>query len=122
MPILEVMIVLRDAEQIPPGLASRIADAASSALGSAPGLTWVRLTALSRDQYAEDSGGPPEGVSPVFVSVLKSQVEGPEDLRVEAQNLAMALAGATSRPPENVHIIYEAQANGRIAFGGRLQT
>ena len=120
MPIIQVTIVLKEGEQVPPGLASQIANAASTALGSAPGRTWVRLTTLSSDHYAEDSGGPPDGVFPVFVSVLKSDLQPPESLRHEAERLAGAVAAATGKPLTNVHIVYEAPAKGRIAFGGDL--
>lgn len=122
MPILELTVVLREDENLPEGLAAAIADAASTVFGSAPGRTWVRIVTLSPGAYAEDSDGPPDGVSPVFVSVLKSQVGSEEEIRQEAANLTKAIAATIPRPVENVHLIYEAPANGRISFGGHLLT
>jgi phenylpyruvate tautomerase PptA (4-oxalocrotonate tautomerase family) len=122
MPILELTVVLREDETLPEGLAAAIADAASTVFGSAPGRTWVRLVTLVPGGYAEDSGGPPDGVSPVFVTVLKAQVGDEEEIRREAASLTEVIAATLHRPVENLHLIYDAPANGRISFGGRLQT
>ncbi|HLA98642.1 MAG TPA: hypothetical protein VJL34_09315 [Anaerolineales bacterium] len=122
MPILEVTIVLNEGELLATDLAAQIADAASVVFGSSPGGTWVRLATLDPQLYAEDSGGPPEGVAPVFVSVLKAEFQATEALQQEAKRLTAVVAAATSRPPQNVHIIYEPPAKGRISFGGRLRT
>lgn len=120
MPILELTVVLREDEILREGLAAAVADAASAVFGSAPGRTWVRLATLAPNAYAEDSDGPPDGVSPVFVSVLKSQIGSEEEIRQEAVILTEAIAAIIPRPVENVHLIYEAPANGRISFGGHL--
>jgi phenylpyruvate tautomerase PptA (4-oxalocrotonate tautomerase family) len=120
MPILEVTLVLKPGESLPPGLAPALADAAAAVFGSEPGGTWVQLTALPADHYSENGGGPPAGVIPVFVRVLKSRLPEPDALRAEAQRLAAAVAAVAGRPAENVHIIYEPPGAGRVAFGGRL--
>lgn len=73
MPILEVEIVVGPEEELAPGLAGRLADAAAAVFAIPPGRTWVRLRALPCDRYAEDGGGPPAGVRPVFVSILKAR-------------------------------------------------
>jgi len=122
MPILEVTVVLKENEALPEGLAAAIADAASSVFGSATGRTWVRLNTLSAADYAEDGGGPREGVSPVFVSILKAEIGDEQELRREAENLTEAIAASVRRPAENVHLIYGAPGMGRISFGGRLVT
>ena len=120
MPILDVEIVVPSGFQIPEGLTARLADAAGEVFGSSPGRTWVKLHAMSQDQYAENGGGPPVGVWPVFVSVLKAEVPALAELKEEARALAEAIARICQRPIENVHILYLADANGRIAFGGNL--
>jgi phenylpyruvate tautomerase PptA (4-oxalocrotonate tautomerase family) len=120
VPILEVEIVLRPRETLPADLAAQLADRAAAALGSQPGGTWVKLRTLAPEQYAEGGGGPPEGVFPVFVSVLKTDLPSPDQLAAEIANLTEAIARACGRRPENVHILYQPPARGRIAFGGRL--
>ena len=120
MPILEVEIVLRPGEVVDVSLPNVIADATAGALGSRPGGTWVRLRTLSHEHYAEDTGGPPLGVYPIFVSVLKADVPPPDQLAAEVSRLTQAIAQACDRPAENVHILYQPPARGRIAFGGRL--
>lgn len=120
MPILEVQIVLRPGEELPPNLASAIADAAAPVFGAPPGNTWVLVKTLPASAYAEDSSSPVEGISPVFVSVLKARRGTTEKLREEALRLTQAIAAACHRPPENVHIPYEPEGVGRISFGGQL--
>jgi len=120
MPILDVQIVLRPGEELPPNLASAIADAAAPVFGAPPGNTWVLVKALPASAYAEDSSPPGEGFIPVFVSVLKARLDPIEKLKEEAMRLSKAIAIACQRPQENVHILYEPEALGRIAFGGHL--
>lgn len=120
MPILNVEIVVPDGNMAPPELSGAIADAAARVFQSPPGHTWVCLSVLSRERYAENGGGPEPEVFPVFVRVLRSAVPSEPDLRREAAALAAAVARACVRPVENVHVLYEAPAAGRIAFGGRL--
>jgi len=120
MPIVEVEIVLLPGESIRTGLAAEIADRCREVFSSAPGSTWVKLRAIPCDHYAEEGGGPPDGVFPVFVSVLKARLPAPDALRVEVVRLSAAIAEATERPVENVHIAYLPAGAGRVAFGGEL--
>ena len=122
MPILEVEVVLRQNETLPAGVAAAIADAAAQVFGSSPGNTWVRLRTMSPRDYAEDGGGPPEGVFPVFVSVLKARIGNQEELQREAARLTEVIAGAVGRPAENVHLQYQPPGMGRVSFGGHLRT
>ena len=120
MPILDVEIVLCPDEALAPGLAAEIADRGGEVFGSPPGSTWVKLRAIPCAHYAENGGGPPDGVYPVFVSVLKAGLPAPDALRAEVARLTAAIAEATGRPAENVHIIYLPAGAGRVAFGGEL--
>jgi phenylpyruvate tautomerase PptA (4-oxalocrotonate tautomerase family) len=120
MPLLEVEVVLKDGEVVDPRAAARIADAAASVFGAPPGNTWVRVRTLLSSAYAEDAGGPPDGVFPVFVSVLKARHGSLDETAFEAKRLARAIAPILERPPENVHIVYEPDGAGRVSFGGRL--
>ena len=102
------------------GLAAEIADRCGQVFGSAPGSTWVKLHPFPHEHYAENGGGPPDGVFPVFVSVLKARLPAPDALRVEVARLTAAIAEATRRPAENIHIVYLPAGAGRVAFGGEL--
>jgi phenylpyruvate tautomerase PptA (4-oxalocrotonate tautomerase family) len=118
MPILEVEIVVAAGERLAEGMAAALADAASAVFRAPEGSTWVRLHELQAERYAENGGG--AGFVPVFVHVLKAQLPSEKELEHEAAELAAAVASACGRPVENVHIIYEPSAAGRIAFGGKL--
>lgn len=120
MPLVEAEIVLRPGETLTSNLAGRLADACAEAMGEPPGRTWVRVRGLSPDAYAEDHGGPPEGVHPVFLTVVKARPPVAEELQREVAGLTQAIAEVCGRPPENVHILYEPKAAGRIAFGGEV--
>jgi len=120
MPILEVEVVLKDGEILDPRAAARIADAAASVFGASHGNTWVRLRTLLPSAYAEDAGGPPDGVFPVFVSVLKARRGSLGETACEAERLTRAIAPILKRPPENVHVLYEPDGAGRVSFGGSL--
>lgn len=119
MPILDVEMVLRPGERLEPGLAQALASRAGEALAAPAGTTWVKVHALGAEHYAED-GGVPEGVYPVFVSVLKARWVEPAARQAEVARLTRAVAEACGRPAENVHLFYEPEGAGRVAFGGRL--
>jgi len=120
MPILTVEIVLRERETLAPGLARSLAVKAGEVFESSPGRTWVRLSALPAQQYAEDGEFTAGAVAPVFVTVVKALVPDPETMQREAARLAEEFAPLCGRPAENIHITYEPPALGRIAFGGKL--
>ena len=121
MPILDVELVTLDGRAPAARVAGELADAASRCLGAAPGTTWVRLRALARSGYAESGGGPPAGVMPVFVRVQMARVPPAAELGPLAASLTAELARVLARPAENVHLVFEPDAAGRIAFGGRLR-
>jgi phenylpyruvate tautomerase PptA (4-oxalocrotonate tautomerase family) len=120
MPILDIEIVLRPGEILPDRLAGTLENAAGRSMGSAPGRTWVKLRGMEARDYAEDGDGKPEGVCPVFVRVLKADRPEGAEHRAEVRRLTEAVASASGRPPENVHILYEASARGRLSFGGEV--
>jgi hypothetical protein len=118
MPILDVEIVLKPEESLREGLAGEIADRAGVIFGSGPGGTWVKLRGLPREFYAENEGGPLEGVWPVFVSVLMAELPGGGEIKEGAGKLAAEFGRLCGRPKENVHILYFPAGAGRIFFGG----
>jgi phenylpyruvate tautomerase PptA (4-oxalocrotonate tautomerase family) len=120
MPIVDVEIV--GSESVAGDLAARLADMAGQVFGSPPAGTWVRVRLLPRHLYAENDTPVPEGWYAVFVTVLKAQRPTGADLETEVRALTEGVARLCGRPTENVHILYESDAQGRIAFGGRLRT
>ena len=119
MPIVDVEIV--GADSVASDLSSRLADLAGQVFGSSPGSTWVRVRLLPRHLYAENNTASPEGWQSVFVTVLKAQRLTGTDLDAEVRALSDGVAAVCGRPAECIHILYEPDAQGRIAFGGRLK-
>ena len=120
MPILEVEVVVEAGEQLADDLAGRLADAAARVMGSDSGHTWVRLRSLPETHYAENEGGPPDGVRPVFITILKRHLPEPDVTTEECRALTQTLSVILERPAENVHLLYLPGGAGRVAFGGRL--
>ena len=120
MPILNVEVVVGPGDVLSLDLAARLADRAGSILQSPAGGTWVTVRPLSFQQYAENGGGPEPGVRPIFVTVLKAKVAARDALAAEAKALTLAIAEICGRPAENVHLIYEPDGAGRVAFGGAI--
>jgi phenylpyruvate tautomerase PptA (4-oxalocrotonate tautomerase family) len=119
MPIVDVEIVA--SAPLDSGLAAQLADMAGQVFGSPPGSTWVRVRALPPHLYAENNSPQPEGWNSVFVIVRKAERPAGAALEAEARALAEGVARVCARPLENVHILYEPDARGRIAFGGVLR-
>jgi phenylpyruvate tautomerase PptA (4-oxalocrotonate tautomerase family) len=119
MPIVDVEIV--GLESVASDLAGRLADMAEQVFGSPPASTWVRVRLLPRHHYAENGTQTPDGWHSVFVTVLKARRPTGAALDAEVRALTEGVASICGRPPENVHILYEPDAQGRIAFGGRLR-
>ena len=118
MPILDVEIVLRPGESLNRGLAAELADRTGQVFGSPAGTTWVKVKAIPHEGYAENGGGPPENVHPVFVSVLIWKLPSPEAMQAEVAGLTEAVSRACGCSPEHVHIQYLPEGAGRVAFGG----
>jgi len=102
-----------------PNLAQKIADAAGSALGTELGRTWVKLRYLPSAHYAENGATDPE-MRPVFVSLLLGRSLPAVGRKELSLTLARAIGEVVGRPIENVHILFEPDARGRMAFGGVL--
>jgi len=115
VPLIDVELIGPPAR--PQGLAQRLADATGDALQTDQGRTWVRVRTLPADAYAENHAPPQR---PVFATVvLRALPPRPERDHVVVA-LTRAIAGATDRLPERVHVRLEPAAAGRQAFGGRL--
>src|SRR4030066_360628 len=120
MPILEVDFICLDERSTSSDLARRIVDGAAEVFGSSPGETWVRLNLVDRSRYAENGGGPPGGGLPGIFRGPEGRSPRCASLASEVDALTQAIAKACERPPENVHLIYAPDAEGRVAFGGHI--
>jgi len=120
MPILDIEIVLRPNESLPPKLAEIIAEGVAAIFQSPPGGTWVKLRTIPADYYAENGAGQDDPPFPVFAKILKADTLQSDMMQAEITLLTDCLASACNRPKENVHIIYLRLAKGRISFGGNL--
>lgn len=118
MPILDIEIV--GPLQHEDGLAQRLADAAGQALNSRPQGTWIKVHRLDADAYAENEGG--GNILPVFIKLIQSSPPGGAQLDSQMSALTQAVALTLDRPAENVHILVEPPALGRISFGGSRQS
>ena len=119
MPIVVVELVT--SESVDPGLATRLADMAGQVFGGPPASTWVRVRPIPQHLYAENDTAEPAGWRSVFVTVYRAERPTGAALEAEVRALTEGVARVCDRPKENIHILYEPDAQGRIAFGGRLR-
>jgi phenylpyruvate tautomerase PptA (4-oxalocrotonate tautomerase family) len=117
MPIVDIELVVRNEETLPEGLASTLADALGEVLGSEPGRLWVRVRTLPENQYAENLG---EALRPVFVNLLFAAPPTGDLLCLQVKQVTEVVAGICRCPADQVHVLLEPAAKGRIAFGGEL--
>ncbi|XAM00669.1 hypothetical protein OT109_04600 [Phycisphaeraceae bacterium D3-23] len=117
MPILNVELVTDDG-QVPADLAARIADAAGNIFDAELGRVWVKLAGTPTHCYAENAVPQDETPRPVFVSVLLWTHPPANEWERTVKALTRAIAQCSGRPTENVHLLLEPEARGRIAFGG----
>jgi phenylpyruvate tautomerase PptA (4-oxalocrotonate tautomerase family) len=119
MPIVDVELVHE--QPLDDGMAGELADILGRVFDAPPATTWVRLRALPKSCYAENEAAEPTGWKAVFVTVRKAQRPAGPALEAEIRALTDAVAQVCRRPAENVHVLYEPDLQGRIAFGGRLR-
>jgi len=122
MPLVDVAIVLRPQESLRATLARELADRIGEVLDSSPGSTWVTVRAIPADQFAENHAESAAEVRPVFVTILKSKLPPRDLLQREVSALTPAIARVCGRPEQHVHIIYQPDGMGRVAFGGVVVT
>ena len=80
----------------------------------------MKLHTLSYEFYAEDGSPATDRAWPVFVSVLKARIPEPAALEREVIHLTTEIARVCRRPRESIHILYQPEGAGRMAFGGRI--
>ena len=80
----------------------------------------MRARQQQRAYYAENLIEFSPDLRPVIVEVLKSELESGKNLAIEAAAVCAVVAQTLGRRTENVHVIYQPSARGRVAFGGQL--
>ena len=115
MPIIDIELVSDDPAD--PLIMRGLADDLGRVFDAAPGKVWIRMRTLPVLSYAENGQPAPQ---PVFVTVLAGTPPAGEALRTQVEDITSTVARHTRRPAENIHVLYEPPARGRIAFGGRL--
>ena len=121
MPIvtIEVLKTAGDPE-IPPQTLQQLTDALGELFQSEAGGTWVKLRYLDSSNYAENQTTLPASTRPVMVEIIHSRLPAELELAVQAAAVCEVVAGHLNQPEQNVHILYQPNARGRIAFGGKL--
>ena len=121
MPIVDLEIVVsgEDDTTLPRRKVQALADVLGDVFESGPTGTWVRVRSLPETLYAESRQLHQE--HPVFVTILKAAIPDRRSLMEEMDRVAAAVAATLDRPQENIHVLYEPAAAGRIGFGGTLQ-
>ncbi|MCI0550326.1 MAG: hypothetical protein L0287_05185 [Anaerolineae bacterium] len=119
MPLVDIEIILKSGETIQSELIRELADQLGEIFASPPRTTWVKVHGLPERHYAEN-GGKPDGVYPIFVSVVKSKLLPPDEMQKEVDGITGAVAQIYGRSSENVHVLYEPEGKGRVAFGGKI--
>lgn len=120
MPILEIEIV-EAAEAACAAQAQDLADAAAAVFDAEPGRVWVKLRRLAAADYAENGAQSLSGAPPVFVRTLLHKLPAVEERARLARALAEAIGSVCQREAGRVHILFEPDAEGRVAFGGVLR-
>jgi phenylpyruvate tautomerase PptA (4-oxalocrotonate tautomerase family) len=115
MPIIDVELVGRPLDA---SLTQALADALGEAFRAKPAKVWVRVRTLPAERYAENDE--PRAPKPVFVTILTSHPPAGEELQRRINHVTDAVARITGRDAAHVHVIFDASAKGRVAFGGVL--
>lgn len=123
MPIIQLDLVMRAGENPPDKRTLQaLADEMGQVLGAPAGETWVFLRPLSDDAYVENDMAVPPDIRPAIAHVLQYQRPSESTLARMARGLAGAMARHLNRPEANMHLVFEPDGRGRVAFGGRLVT
>jgi len=121
MPILTIELLMADGDpDVPAQTLQKLTDALGELFQSAAGGTWVKLRHLHSSNYAENQVTLTASIRPVMVEIIHSRLPAESELAIQAATVCELVASHLERPEENVHILYQPNAAGRIAFGGKL--
>ncbi len=121
MPIVDIEIVLKPDETLADKMVSELADRLGKLFGSPKNGTWVKVHQIAAQHYAENEGQE-QDLYPIFVSVLKSRLPALDEMQNEVDAITALVAEICHRPPGFVHVIYQPEGQGRVAFGGKVVT
>jgi len=121
MPIVDIEIVLKPDETVVNEMVSELADRLGEIFSSPKNGTWVKVYRIAAHHYAENQGKESDAY-PIFVSVLKSRLPAPDEMQKEVDAITDIVAQICHRPPGFVHVIYQPEGKGRVAFGGKVVT
>jgi hypothetical protein len=119
MPIVDIEMVLKPDETISNEMVSELADRLGVIFDSPRHGTWVKVYGIPEGLYTEN-GGKEESIYPIFVSVLKAQWPTLEDMQREVDKITETVAQLCNRTANLVHVIYQPEGKGRVAFGGKI--
>ena len=121
MPIVSIEVLRTDEDpDVIPEILQALADALGALFQSDAGGTWVKLRYLNNSNYAENQIRLSASTGPVMVEIIHSTLPAEPALEIQAASVCSLVAEHLQRPEENVHILYQPNAQGRIAFGGKL--
>ena len=120
MPIVDVECVRSDEEVLTRSQIECLANELGDLFGRNPGTTWVKVRNLSLLSYAENGIAEEDTPEPTFVRIIKRTLPDKQGLSDEAKRIVHVVAQTLSCEAENVHVIYEPEGAGRVAFGGEL--
>jgi phenylpyruvate tautomerase PptA (4-oxalocrotonate tautomerase family) len=103
-----------------PAQLQSLADSLGVLFGSHPSGTWVRARQQQRAYYAENMIEVSDNLRPVIVEILKSDPGTEKERAIEAAAVSALVAQTLRRDTRHVHVIYQPEARGRVAFGGQL--
>ena len=125
MPIVTIETLsdspISDEDALPtPVQLQSLADSLGALFGSHPSGTWVRARQQQRAYYAENMMEVSASLRPVIVEILKANLGTEKERAIEAAAVCALVAQTLDRDIQNVHVIYQPEARGRVAFGGQL--
>lgn len=97
-----------------------LTDKLGHVFGSQPSTTWTKLRYVDQTDYAENETVLDSSALPTFVNVLLRSLPSENLLEKLAQDIAACVCETLNKPQENVHVIFEPEGYGRVAFGGVL--
>ncbi len=117
MPIFHVDVLTGDRL---PRVAPDLANDLGALMRAEPGHVWVRLSACHPEDYGENAVAASDVPRWVHVRVILRAVPPEPELAELASQITRIVAQRLEREPDNVHVLFEPPAAGRIAFSGEL--
>ena len=121
MPIVTIECVVGESsKKYDASKTQSLSDKLGRVFGSEPGTTWIKLHYLDQANYAENDAELDKTALPTFVNVLLRSLPDEDQLAITAQHIATCVSESLVRLKENIHVIFEPEGFGRVAFGGVL--